>query len=43
MSLGFDENNSINTNFNRFKSLEKKVINQLKKLSQKSKNFITKR
>ena len=41
MSLGFDENNSINTNFNRLKSLERKVILLDKKLSQKTKDFNT--
>ena len=41
MSLGFDENNSINTNFNRLKSLERKVILLEKKLSQKTKDYNT--
>ena len=41
MSLGFDENNSINTNFNKLKSLEKKVFLLEKKLSQKIKDFNT--
>ena len=41
MSLGFDENNSINTDFNKLKSLEKKVFLLEKKLSQKIKDFNT--
>ena len=41
MSLGFDENNSLNTNFNRLKSLEKKVITLEKKLSQKNRDYNT--
>ena len=39
ISLGFDENNSLNTNFNRLKALEKKVINLDKKLSQKNRDY----
>ena len=39
--LGFDENNSLNTNFNRLKSLEKKVITLEKKLSQKNRDYNT--
>ena len=39
MSLGFDENNSINTNYNRLKAFEKKVIQLEKKLSQKTKDY----
>jgi len=41
ISLGFDENNSLNTNFNRLKSLEKKVITLEKKLSQKNRDYNT--
>ena len=39
ISLGFDENNFINTNYNKIKALEKKVLNLEKKLSQKIKDY----
>ena len=41
MSLGFDDNNSINTNFNKLRALERKVILLEKKLSQKTKDYNT--
>ena len=39
ISLGFDENNSVNTNYNKLKALEKKVLNLEKQLSQKIKDY----